>query len=637
MGLIVIIIILSAFFFHKTLHMFPEESLIMSIMSILFVVFVSGILGNTSVTLFVFGVISVIGLLQLLTNRRTIFGNEKGLEQRKKFFSPGIIFFLLGCGYAFVAFRGVLLHNWDELAQWGKAANYMVVNDQLINSVAFDGDMKLISSTTFFHYFVQKINYILKGEIADRYYYISNFLLWFSTVFLPFSGCKWKEIKQVALYVITVIILMHLLFIQPFYNIYCDQPCIMWTGGLIAWYMYGKRSKNSFILPPLILWNVSLSKSMTGPLFAVIATIVISIMMFFEYKRHYDIQNIYKKKSRAIKVLQGCLFLSISFIPPAIWSVIVKENTIIRSGGYNNVNNRISLTVKYAIMKIFVHVSSQGIFLKFSYFTFFIVGILALFLLLKYYLDIERYGEYKIIYVLYYIGFPIYWLILIYAYLTAFGYADSVKAASMERYLSAYMLLGVLPLLVPIFKMERLKENGLFGKRLVKYLPICIVVVLCLNIGGGFAGNLTTWFLPDEKVYKTRKSVKNYANRIKELTGGDGKIYMICQSSNTFPILVADFELGVQLKRENTSYFQDPKKGVKDIAGVREEDIEDFSKIIKEEGYSYLWIYKKNDYFEDYFKDEYQIKELENGDLFKIEKTDFGQCEFNYMINLKEK
>lgn len=637
MILTVMIIIALAFFFYKTLSFYPEESIMMAIMSIVFLIYVIGLITTTDIALVAIYGMAFIGMFQFLTNRRLFWIPEKNNNLRREFFSPNVVIIIIGCVYAFLAFRNVLIHNWDELAQWGKAANYMVWNDQLINHGNFDGSSKLISSTTFFHYFFQKIHYLLTNSINDSLYYISNFVLWFSAVFLPLSGHKWKDVKKIVLYTVTIILLMNLIFLQPSYNIYCDQACVIWTGALIAWFMYGKRSSFSPVLTLLLLWNIGLSKSMIGPLFAIIAVIVICIVYFFEYVSEIDNIKKFLKKVNFKQYLYIVALFICSVIPTAIWSIMVKQNALIRTGGYNNSSDRFTLTVKNAIKKLFVYTSSHGGFLKLSYFTFFIIAVLLGIVLFKYYFENEKKKEYSIIFSLYYIGFALYWIILVYAYLTAFGYADSIIAASMERYLASYMILGLLPMLVPIFTTEKASNITSLEKKVIRFLPICIVLVLCLNIEGSFAGRLTTWYLYQEKAYKTRKSIKTDAEKLKILTGEKGKIYMISQSSNTFPIVVADYELGLQLKRDNMpSYFQNPEKGVKDIAGLREEDIEKFPEILEEEGYSYLWIYKKNEYFEKYLKDEFSVSKLNNGDVFKIQKSASNKNKLQYLCNIKK-
>lgn len=103
------------------------------------------------------------------------------------------MFFVLAFAYAVVAFSGILLHNWDELAQWGKAANYMVDTNRLAYGETFDGAEVLISSTTFFHYFIAKPASTVLGKIDESQYYVSNLLCGFLQFFCRFPGAHGKK------------------------------------------------------------------------------------------------------------------------------------------------------------------------------------------------------------------------------------------------------------------------------------------------------------------------------------------------------------------------------------------------------------------------------------------------------------
>lgn len=635
----ILVILLVAFFFYKTMDFFPEESLAMAIMGILILIYITGIAGDVRAALCIVYAAALIGGIQLLSNRKLLWKKDKNVTSRRSFFSPAVIFFIIAFAYAAVAFSGVLLHNWDELAQWGKAANYMIDRNRLAYGEGFDGAEVLISSTTFFHYFIAKPASTILGQIDESQYYVSNFILWFSAVLLPLAGTTWKEVKKTAVYVVIIFASMTFLFIQPYYNIYCDQACAMWTGGLIAWQMFGKKSRWSSVLTLMILWNVSLFRSMVGPMFAAVAVLAIAIYNFVcggsSLKERLEAV---KERYRIKDYIYGFLMAVMPFLATVIWSVFVGQNALIRSGATVNYEDRFRLTLQSAIQKIFVSVSSKESFAKVSYFTFFVFACVICVILCRRFLKGRLQEACKWIYGLYLVGFACYWVVLIYAYMTVFGYADSISTGSIERYFSDYMMLGVIPLIFPFFMdgQKRVMQQNRNAVRIGRFMPAVLLVFVCILVNDGFAGRLTTWYLHKESVYKAREKMVDYANSLKRITGGQGKIYMINQDTDGFAVVAADYEMGTQLKRSGMPYyFQDTDEPV-DIAGLLETDIENFPEVLESEGYEYLWVYKKDDFFENYISSNYYLDEIKNGDVYRIEKVRDGKFKLTLLENIKQ-
>lgn len=633
----ILVILLVAFFFYKSMNFFPEESLAMAIMSILVLIYITGIAGDVRIALGIVYVVACVGGVQFLFNRKLIWKKDRTVTSRRGFFSPAVVFFVLAFAYAVVAFSGILLHNWDELAQWGKAANYMIDTNRLAYGETFDGAEVLISSTTFFHYFIAKPASTVLGKIDESQYYVSNLLLWFSAVLLPLSGSTWKEVKRSAIYVAVIFVSMTFLFIQPYYNIYCDQACALWAGGFIAWQMFGKKSRWSSLLALMILWNVSLFRSMVGPMFAAVAILAIGIYNFVcggsSLKERFDSV---KKKYKIKDYIYGFITVVMPFLATIIWSVFVGQNALIRSGATVNHEDRFRLTLQSAIQKVFVSVSSKEAFAKVSYFTFFLFACVICVILCRYFLKGRIQEACKWIYGLYLAGFVVYWVVLVYAYMTVFGYADSISTGSIERYFSDYMMLGVIPLLFPLFMEERksVMQQNRNAEKIGRFMPIVLIIFTCILVNDGFAGRLTTWYLHKESVYHTREKIVDYANSLKRITDNQGKIYMINQDTDGFAVVVADYEMGTQLKRSGMPYyFQDTDEPV-DIAGLLETDIENFPEILESEGYEYLWVYKKDEFFEDYIKSNYYLDEIKNGDVYRIDKVREGKFKLTLLENI---
>lgn len=635
----VLVILMVAFFFYKSMDFFPEEGIAMAIMSIMLLIYITGMMGDTRLAIVLIYAIAFLGGIQFVSNRKFIWKRDDSGVVRHAFFTPAVIIFILVFAFAVAAFTGVLLLNWDELAQWGKAANYMVDNNRLPYGGDFDGAEVLLSSTTFFLYYIAKPTSTVLRQIDESQYYVANLILWFSAVLLPLSGTGWKSAKRSILYAVLVFASMSFLFIQPYYNIYCDQACSLWAGALIAWHMFGRKSRCFPLLTLMILWNVSLFKNMVGPLFAVIAVMAIGVFNFIGKG------DTFKERLNAVKsfykvpdYLYGCAAVIVPFLPTVIWSGFVGQNALVRSGSIVNTEDKLRLTVGSALQKVFISVSNKEAFGVVSYFTFFIFSLLLGTILCRFYFKGRKRVACQWIYKLYQAGFVCYWGILIYSYMTAFGYADSITAASIERYFSDYMMLGLIPLTIPFFLDggESVIQKGKRTKKIEQLMAVILSVTVSILIGSSFIGYATTWFLYKETVYKERVKIRDYVKNIERITGGEGKVYMICQDEYGFPVIVADYEASSQIRREGMPYYFQDADEPKDIAGLVDTKIEYLPEILETGGYEYLWIYKKDDFFENYMKENYYLDNTKNGDFYKIERIREGKYKFVLLENIKE-
>ncbi|MDE5864966.1 MAG: hypothetical protein K2H34_11545, partial [Lachnospiraceae bacterium] len=376
-GVAILVIIGLALLFHILVKVTPEESWASAVMTVLVLIYVMGLCGDTRPALILIYILAIIGIV--VSAVAWIRQSERSL---KTFFSPGIVMMFGIVGIGVVAFKGMHICNWDELFQWGKAANYMVEFDKLPGGETFSGASVLLSSTTFFHYFVAKIGYAATDGITESNYYVSNLLLWFSALILPFSGDGWKNFKRIWGFGLFHFLLTALIFVQPYYNIYTDQATAYWAGSLIAWLLLNKYNKCNLYLVPLILVNVGLMRSMEGPMFAVIVIMVIAIL--YSVSRYEKGERIlpadWKRYLFSKKGLIGLCAIISPFIFMGIWSVATEQNGLFRSnGGGSTVSgqgNRSVLTLKSMIGWIFkaVNLQEDRLYLSYGLFIFITIG-----------------------------------------------------------------------------------------------------------------------------------------------------------------------------------------------------------------------------------------------------------------------
>lgn len=631
-GIVLCVLVGVALLFHTVVKVTPEEGWASAIMSILILIYITGLMGNTKIALLIISALAVIGIVFGVVSMM-----KKSENSLKTFFTPGIVMMFGITAVGVIAFRGMLICNWDELYQWGKAANFMVEFDKLPGGAEFTGESILLSSTTFSHYFMAKLGYILTGEITESHYYVSNLLLWFSALILPFSGMGWKSWKRIWGFGFFHFMLTAMIFVQPYYNIYTDQPTAYWTGGLIAWMLLGKMNKKNIYLVPMILMNVGLMKSMVGPLFAVIA--MLSALVLYLTSRYERKENIlpkgWKKMLFSKKGIIGLIVILSPIVFVVIWSVLNGANGLFRSnGGIVNPGeeDRLVLTVKSMLGWIFksVVLYEDRIFLSYGLFILLTIGMV--YILYPVILDKKDQLKYKNLMSLYIIGFAGFFFIMLFAYMKVFGYVDSIRAQSLNRYFADYIMLGIVPLTLPLFlksKAEQDKHTCLLKKGVI------LVTLLVVVYGSGeyFLRSLAHPFALDKEVYAEREEMSRLSKKVKDITNETGKIYFINQGKSGYFTLAADYEMGDQLLR-NGMCFYFRKDTSEPILGLSEYPIETLPPVLAEQGYEYLWVYHTNDYFNKNMKKLFNVNQVKNGKLYKVVRTEDG-VSLEYMKRIK--
>lgn len=618
--------------FHVLIKVTPEESWASAIMTILVLIYILGLLGNTGYALAAAAILAAAGYI--LSVAAFI---RKSDYSFCTFFSPGIVMMFGITVVGVLAFKGMHICNWDELYQWGKAANYMVEFDRLPGGEGFSGESVLLSSTTFFHYFMSKLSYVVTGSITESNYYVSNLLLWFSALILPFSGDGWKEWKRVWGFGIFHFLLSAMLFVQPYYNIYTDQATAYWTGGLIVWLCLEKCSRRNLHLIPLVLLNVGLMKSMVGPMFAVIAVMVMIILYCVSRieKKERILPKNWKQSLFSKKGLAGLCAVLSPVILIGIWSLVTGQNGLFRfhaAQAAPGEENRAALTLKSMISWIFKPVNLKEEHLYLSYGIFILITVGIVYLVYPMILDKKESRRYNSIMYAYILGFAGYFFVMYFAYMKVFGYVDSIRAMSLNRYYSDYMMLGVVPLTVPLFRTS-LSESKNHVAGIKK--GIIFVSVLCIVYGssGYLLQNLVHAYAMDTGNYAEREKMVKYTEKIKDITDESGKIYFINQKKSGLFTLAADYELGEQLSRGGMC-FKFRKDTGEPILGLTEYPIETLPDVLIEQGYEYLWVYSTNTYFNENMEDLFGIRKVKNGNFYRILNST-GGVTLEYMQRIK--
>ncbi len=631
-GVAILIILGVALLYHVWIKVTPEEGWASAIMTILVLIYIAGLIGDTRYGLYVIYIGAVIGALAGIV---ALFRKQE--HSLKTVFTPGILMMFGITAVGAVAFKGMHICNWDELYQWGKAANYMMEYNQFPNSSAFSGEAILLSNTTFFHYFISKISAAAIGEITESNYYVSNLLLWFSALILPFSGAGWKDWKRVWGFGFFHFMLTAVIFVQPYYNIYTDQAAAYWTGGLIAWFLFEKCNRRNAYILPLVLLNVGMMKNMVGPLFAIVAIIAVVIV---SYSRHRERGNkiISRNWGKIIFSKKGLFGISVVLSPVVfigIWSLVINKNGLFRfNAGVNATESkdRLLLTIKAMIKWILRSVTLHEDRLYLSYGAFILITIGLVCIIYPLVMDRTEFTHYKRLMYIYIAGFAGYFLIMLFAYMTVFGYEDSIRAMSLNRYYSDYMMLGSVPLTVPLFchsDMDIKPYVNILKKGFVLVSLLCILY----SSSDYLLENLIHAYAMDTSVYSKREKLIGYTDKIKDITGEKGKIYFVDQKHTGIYTLVADYEMGDQLSRTGMC-FHFRKDAKEAILGMTDYPIDNLPAVLATQGYEYLWVYNTDDYFNDSMEVLFGLEEIKAGNFYKVVTAD-NSVKLEFMERIK--
>lgn len=604
--------------FHVLSKISPEEGWATGLMSIMSVVFLSGLLGNTWVGLLIVYFTGFAGLVLGIVKwcRKSVFS-------LKTFFSPALVMVIGVTGLAAIAFHGFHICNWDELYQWGKAANYMVLYDRLPNGADFSGEDLLLSTTTVFHYYVARIGAWITGSITESDYYVSNILLWFSAVTLPLSGCQWNGWKKVFGFGIFQLFFSVLVFVQPCYNIYTDQATAYWAGALIAWLLLKKYSRRNCYLIPLILLNVGIMKSMVGPLFACI--VLIAVVCLYIVERQTEGKALvpadWKKHILSLKGLFAVFTVLSSVCYTLIWSLVIRQNAVYRSNKEGTAVDidRFLKTVKSMLAKIFIPLNGEKGSFYITYAGFFTTILIFSAVIYPVIMEKKWCVRFRTLTAIYLAGFFGYFLVMLYAYLHVFGYVDSIHAMSLERYYSDYVMLGILPLSIPLFEKLQKVQSRQIG--LIKqFMAMGLVLCMLYGCSGYLLPKAAHIYAVDTQKYMERERFLSYAKQVRKKTGGDGKIYFINQNKTGLFTLVADYELGEQVTRKGMC-FKFRKDTSEAILGLTEYSINTLPDVLVNDGYEYLWVYSKDDYLIKNMAKIFGIEHVKEGNFYRVAKN----------------
>lgn len=598
-----VMFILVSILWYQLAGMSPEEGMVFTAVFVMLGEFVCGVFLDTYKIYWLMAVCSFLGILTLVFNISFVkSGNDKLLFRVRDFFSPSVIIMFVVFGYCVIAFRGALFTYPDEYYQWGASLKYMHESRSLPYGIEFLGEDITFSSATFFQYY-----FVGLGEFIEKNGFVGNFILAFLPTLLPFSNYKWEKWKQIFVYSIIIFLSFNLLTYVKYYNLLQDFVLPMWAGGIVAWVLWNKKSKWNWLFVYGIVACIASMKSLVGPMFALVVIIVIIVKQIINIK----VTNLKDVLNFRVLINFVCILVSFFGINVA-WSNIVSESVFNRSIAAVINNKDLSLISKGIINKIFTIFSSSTYAVPyFSYMMFF--GGIIVFVLWQWnrHENIREKIVFNIVYILYTVGFFFFIAVMYYAYWNVFGEADSTIVAGLERYLSYYMMIGVVPVVSHLFVMPKEVDNK--SKRVIQV----VLFLLCIySTGNDFVTKCSTLNKSNDSQYISRQTIKEQADIIKELTEDQGKILLVGNMSASDSKMLM-YELGNRYIWNEDCYQIYTRSKSDAITYV---DVLTYPKLIEILKYDYVWFYNAEEVEKSFTNLEhvYEMISIKDGQLYKV-------------------
>lgn len=612
------LVILNALFWKQILGMLTEESLALSACAIMLIVFFCGLVGRANYAFIILGVFGLLGLVCFAFNL-SLFEKKQGniLQRALSFFSPSLLAFGLLFLYTVVAFKGALFTYPDEIYQWGSSVKYMTETGKLPFGSDFTGAAITLSTATMFQYI-----WVGLVPFIERNCFVGNFMLAMIPIFLPFSGCGWRNWKKVFLYSGMIFLTINVFSYVKYYNLLQDIVLPFWVGGCIAWILWKQEKKLRWeLLIPAIMCIGSM-KSMVGPLFSCILVIVILVRQVIVYEPK-SMKELAKARVLGLSVL---ILFSMCFLS-LVWSAVIQQNVYDRFITYNPDDKDAVAIITSVLNYVFAVISGNVKAFPFvSFFILFIIVLASVYKLPRFFHNEKDRKLYTIVFSLYGIGFIGYLFVMLYAYFYVFETSDSEIAAGLDRYFAYYMLLCPIPLLSVLLMPEKFK-----GFRGLGTLKTIILVALIFGTGEGFIGKVSTINQKADGNYQKRLEIKQYVQCLNEMTQGEGKIFLLGTiTANDSKIL--SFELGDRYIWNEDCY----KMYNRSLADLKTYcDVETYPDLIDVLEYDYLWCYGVPEDNLEVLRYVYGLSDLEAGAVYRIDRTN-GEIQFTYVDNLNE-
>ena len=588
------------------------EGYIISVSAVMLLMFLAGWLGAFRLGCIAVSGLGILGWIMYIVYKVMNIGRRRsGKDKRHLLRNPYVYVLAAYFLICIVLYFGDFIQRIDEFHQWAFVVKRMLARDALPFTDAL-GDHNQYFGTSLFHIYFQKMT-----GYNEAFMYVSASLLSAIGFLLPFADAKKEDGKKVVLYGILIYTMIFSTYVYGTKNLYVDIPVAAWAGGLAGWWIQRNRDKKVTNLVQLcsglvMIWFL---KSYVGIVMDIILLVFVVVQSYW----CDDKTNAADAFASQRRVVIGTFALvGVGILGAAGLLVIpmtrIRILNIFRS--YAQASGFAGYKLKGATRALVAAVigkplsSASAIPVTCTLMVFLIVVLL---LAWAHMAGKKKQGSYY----LRYAGFTmlLYMAFLYMAELLIFSYEEALKAAGSQRYLTIPLLYLMVIVLTLLFR----KNNAY--ERIGRWLLLGMTCFFILGINPDYVARQTAF---DEKKmagYEDIKETKEQIAEIKKVIGENDRVFLLNQDGkNEYPTNVAYYYLAEQV----SNYLDTPWKFTEtgSIIRVREAEEPNIYHLpawLQQGGYTYLWIYKSDEYLEKHIgKVLNGAEDLADGQLYQV-------------------
>ena len=629
-----------ALLFCKTMSLNVGEGFFLSVGAVTALMFLGGVFHSFAFGLYAIVIIAVLGYILMIVSRAGITEKRNRQIHQNFFCSPYFIILLVLLIYSLFAFYHDFIQRIDELHLWAAAVKYMAEHDKLPVYQDFIGFTNRSDyATSLFYVFFQK----LSGYNEQNMYVGSFFLMW-TGFLLPFGGFKKENWKKPAFYTIILFIAIYSLYGYGTKNLYVDLPVISWASGLAGWWINREKKRANLPVAVVGLIMICFFKSMVGPLMAVFVLLFMLIQSFLvekddwkkqihskrEYRRALDHRrNMIRIAVMAILaiVIIGIVVLIVQICKSDsfLWQYIESRKTVAGLSA-----EKVKLTFGAFTTAVFGKALSSYSNLKIAFIPLLII-VLALFKIVG---DLFEQKRQQIIYSVYAIGISaVYCIFLFASFILMFSYEESIKVAGCIRYFSVCGVFLFTLALILLFQ-----EKDVSRPKLRFYISLGIFLVFVSGINTKYIPITTAWNETKIVGHTNIARVKTHVKQMDKILEDTDKVYMLDQASDDeFATNTALYYMEHQVNNYLVTPWRFTEKG--SVIRLAENDspaIQDLPALLRDGGYTYLWIYKSDDYLKEALPTISNCTDVKGRQLYRIVENDGKTLKLKLVKRLKK-
>ncbi|GEM_PF-4897046 len=532
----------------------------------------------------------------------------------KRFACPGIAFFIAASlmFYFTLQWRNPALHQWDEFSFWGIACKVVLENDKLYTLV--HSSMINISyppMLSLFNYFIQFFN----ASIVEWQIYYSYDLIMMAVMTALFSRVEWKNpVTAVILTVFSLFALYSFYYASSglylYVNAYADVIVgVVFGGALAVWYGGEGKRLSRYLSTMAVLALVTLTKDI-GFALALVAAGIISIDMLISGSSPT------RSKKFIVRVIYPILLMLSVVVTYYIWSMHFTSVTSIA---------RVTIPYQYSVIdmlmgkdeyfKVIVQKMIDALPVKmlvtFGTVSVMLVAFTVAPLLLTPFVK-KRKNIIRIVCftLLALAGFAAYYLFHAYMYTAIFPHTDTFDLYCYDRYISSYPI-GWLIGGVAVMLSDISAPCVGFLKKKLKFLPaLMIISAFLFSIWYYTPCNFDQYVYISRKVelpiHSVRESFRIAASRYEGVLDENDKLYLVCQGTEGAEWFLFNYEFlpAYTEKSFGGGYFvsKNPSDNQNSDLYGYPFSREDFEKQLIENEIDYVFVAKRDEYFDEEFR-----------------------------------